>query len=120
MDTKHTCTIKGIFLQLLTHKKEVMLGNAIAIVATLLVVAIPLFIPILVDELLLAKDHGFISWISENLFTSDIKGYVLFCFGDYTGTSGFKYAVVDTSDESICFHIKKYHIQNEGVSTHTS
>jgi len=50
----------------------------IAITATLLVVLIPLFIPILVDELLLAKEHGFISWISENLFTSDIKGYVLF------------------------------------------
>ncbi len=73
-----SCTIKGIFQQLLTHRKEVILGNIIAIVATLLVVAIPLFIPILVDELLLAKDHGFISWISENLFTSDVKGYVLF------------------------------------------
>ena len=73
-----SCTIKGILQQLLTHRREVVLGNVIAIVATLLVVAIPLFIPILVDELLLAKDHGFISWISENLFTSDVKGYVLF------------------------------------------
>ena len=73
-----SCTIKGIFQQLLTHRKQVILGNIIAIAATLLVVLIPLFIPILVDELLLAKDHGFISWISENLFTSDVKGYVLF------------------------------------------
>ena len=73
---KKTCTIKGILLQLLTHKKEVLYGNIIAIVATLLVVMIPLFIPILVDELLLGKDHGFIAWISDNLFTSDTKGYV--------------------------------------------
>ena len=73
-----TCSIKNILLQLLAYKKEVILGNAIAIVATLLVVAIPLFIPILVDELLLAKEHGFIAFISKYLFTSDIKGYVLF------------------------------------------
>ena len=72
------CTIKGIFRQLLSYKKEVIQGNIIAIIATLLVVAIPLFIPILVDELLLAKDHGFISWISQNIFTSDTKGYVFF------------------------------------------
>ncbi len=72
------CSIKGIIQQLLTYKKEVILGNMIAIVATLLIVLIPLFIPILVDELLLGKDHGFISWISQNLFTSDTKGYVLF------------------------------------------
>ncbi len=74
----NNCSIKGIVRQLLNYRKEVILGNIIAIVATLLVVVIPLFIPILVDELLLGKDHGFISWISENLFTSDVKGYVLF------------------------------------------
>ena len=74
----NNCTIKGILKQLLSYKKEVIFGNIIAILATLLVVLIPLFIPILVDELLLAKEHGFISWISENLFASDVKGYVLF------------------------------------------
>ncbi len=73
-----TCTIKGILQQLLKYKKEVIFGNIIAIVATLLVVIIPLFIPLLVDELLLGKEHGFIIWISENLFTSDVKGYVFF------------------------------------------
>ncbi len=75
---KHSCSIKGIILQLLSYKKEVIFGNMIAILATLLVVLIPLFIPLLVDELLLDKQHGFIEWISQNLFTSDIKGYVLF------------------------------------------
>jgi len=75
---KKSCSIKGIVKELLSYKREVILGNIIAIVATLLVVLIPLFIPILVDELLLGKDHGFISWISQNLFTSDVKGYVFF------------------------------------------
>jgi len=78
LSTKQTCTIKGILKQLLTYRKEVLLGNIIAIIATLLVVLIPLFIPLLVDELLLGKEHGFISFIGDNIFTSDIKGYVLF------------------------------------------
>ena len=75
---KQHCTIKGIVKQILTYKKEVILGNIIAISATLLIVLIPLFIPILVDELLLGKDHGFISWISQNIFTFDTQGYVFF------------------------------------------
>jgi len=75
---KKSCSIKGIIQQLLSYKKEVILGNIIAITATLLIVLIPLFIPILVDELLLGKDHGFILWISQNIFTLDTKGYVLF------------------------------------------
>jgi ATP-binding cassette subfamily C protein len=62
----------------MTHRKEVIFGNIIAILATLLVVLIPLFIPILVDELLLGKDHGFIAFISQYLFTSDVRGYVIF------------------------------------------
>jgi ATP-binding cassette subfamily C protein len=78
LSKKHQCTIHGILKQLLEYKKEVLIGNVVAIIATLLVVLIPLFIPILVDELLLGKEHGFIAWISKNLFTADTKGYVLF------------------------------------------
>jgi ATP-binding cassette subfamily C protein len=74
----NSCSIKGIIRQLFSYKSTVLLGNILALLSTLLVVIIPLFIPILVDELLLGKDHGFIAWISENLFTSDTKGYVLF------------------------------------------
>jgi len=71
------CSIKAIVKQLLNYKRELILGNIIAIAATLLVVVIPLFIPIIVDELLLGKDHGFISWISTHIWTTDTKGYVL-------------------------------------------
>ncbi len=74
----NSCSIKGIVRQLFSYKKAVILGNVLALLSTLLVVIIPLFIPILVDELLLGQDHGFITWISENIFTSDTKGYVLF------------------------------------------
>ncbi len=75
---KKQCSIKGIVQNLLGHRKELIFGNIIAIFATLLVVVIPLFIPIIVDELLLKKDHGFITFISTYIFTSDTKGYVLF------------------------------------------
>ncbi len=75
---KKQCSIKGIVEDLLKHRKELIFGNIIAVLATLLVVVIPLFIPIIVDELLLKKDHGFITFISTYIFTSDTKGYVLF------------------------------------------
>lgn len=78
---KQNCSIKGIILQLLDYRKEVIFGNIIAIVSTLLIVLIPLFIPLLVDELLLGKDHGFIAFITKYLFTSDAKGYVFFILG---------------------------------------
>jgi ATP-binding cassette subfamily C protein len=74
---KQECSIKGIAGELLKHKKELILGNIVAILSTLLVVTIPLFIPLMVDELLLGKDHHFIAFISEYIFTSDTKGYVL-------------------------------------------
>ncbi|UFH58196.1 ABC transporter ATP-binding protein [Sulfurovum mangrovi] len=73
---KNRCSIKGIIRQLLQHKQTLILGNTVALSATLLIVAIPLFIPILVDELLLGKSHGYIAWIEVNLWQSDIKGYV--------------------------------------------
>ena len=74
---ENKCSIKGIVHQLLTHRRELIFGNIIAVMATLLVVLIPLFIPLMVDELLLGKDHHLISFISTHIFTSDTKGYVL-------------------------------------------
>ncbi|MEY3090121.1 MAG: hypothetical protein RL113_437 [Pseudomonadota bacterium] len=78
MSQEERCKIKGIVRQLFAYKKSVLYGNAIAFISTLLVVAIPLLIPILVDELLLGKDHGFVRWVSAHLFTLDTKGYVFF------------------------------------------
>ncbi len=74
---KNRCTIQSIVTQLLAHKKELIFGNIIAVLSTLLVVLIPLLIPIMVDELLLGKDHHFISFISQHIWQTDTKGYVL-------------------------------------------
>lgn len=77
LDRQNKCSIGGIVKQLFQYRKQLILGNVIALLATILVVVIPLFIPILVDELLLGKDHHFISWIAEHIWHTDTKGYVL-------------------------------------------
>ena len=72
------CSIKTLLKEILTHKKALMIGNVLALFSTLLTAIIPLFIPIIVDELLLNQNHGFIDFIATYIFTSDIKGYVFF------------------------------------------
>lgn len=72
------CSIKSLINEILTHKKALMIGNVLALFSTLLTAIIPLFIPIIVDELLLNQNHGFIDFIATYIFTSDIKGYVFF------------------------------------------
>lgn len=72
----NSCSISKILRQILNYKKELFLGNSIALLATILVVIIPLFIPVLVDELLLNKNHGFIDFIRTYILDSDTKGYV--------------------------------------------
>ena len=78
MNNLKLCSINNIVKQLFEQKKELFIGNGVAILATLLIVVIPLFIPLVVDELLLGKEHHFIAFISEYIFTSDTKGYILF------------------------------------------
>jgi len=72
------CSIEAIVGEVFSYKKELFVGNFLALLSTLLISIIPLFIPLLVDELLLGKTHGLIIWIKTYLFTSDIKGYVFF------------------------------------------
>ena len=72
------CSIKGILNQVLKYKKALIIGNLLALFSTMLTAIIPLFIPLIVDELLLDQSHGFIDFIATHIFTSDTKGYVLF------------------------------------------
>ena len=72
------CTIKKIIKEALTYKEALIKGNMVAIVATLMTVTIPLFIPVLVDELLLQKSSTMTGWVAEYLFELSLAGYVLF------------------------------------------
>lgn len=75
------CNIRRLFNWLLEYKRELLKGNISAILATLLTVAIPLFIPILVDELLLKKSDTLISFVSKYIMPMSLEGYVFFFFG---------------------------------------
>ena len=72
------CTIKDIIQEAFTYKNALIKGNIVAIIATLMTVTIPLFIPVLVDELLLQKSTTMTGWVAEYLFELSLGGYVLF------------------------------------------
>ncbi len=72
------CSIKGIITQALGYKKALIKGNSVAIVATLMTVTIPLFIPVLVDELLLKKSDVMTGWVRDHIMEMSLAGYVLF------------------------------------------
>lgn len=64
MDTTNTTvTFKSLFSMMLRYKPALVWGNAIAIVATLVSIPIPLLIPLLVDEVLLHKGGWVTEWI---------------------------------------------------------
>jgi len=77
MTPKH-CTVKRLIHQALSYKQALLKGNAVAIVATLMTVIIPLFIPVLVDELLLKKSSVMTGWVAEHIMPMSLAGYVLF------------------------------------------
>ena len=56
-------TFKHLFSMMLRYKRSLILGNLIAIAATLISIPIPLLIPLLVDEVLLEKK----GWIVETI-----------------------------------------------------
>jgi ATP-binding cassette subfamily C protein len=53
-------------------------GNGFAILATALTVTIPLFIPILVDELLLHKSETMTGWVAAHIVPMSVTGYLVF------------------------------------------
>jgi len=72
------CTIKNIIAQALSYRKTLIKGNLVAIIATLMTVTIPLFIPVLVDELLLHKSDTMTGWVRDHIMPMSVAGYVWF------------------------------------------
>jgi ATP-binding cassette subfamily C protein len=66
-----------LFRQVLTHRKELLLANGIAILAVLVSVPIPLLIPLLVDEVLLHKP-GWLVGLMNAWFPANWHGPVLY------------------------------------------
>jgi ATP-binding cassette subfamily C protein len=72
----NNCAINYIFNEIKKYKKEFFLGQLIAIVSTILISITPLFIPVLVDELLLGHEPRLTKFISENIVSMNPIGYI--------------------------------------------
>ncbi|MDD5405954.1 MAG: ABC transporter ATP-binding protein [Sulfurovaceae bacterium] len=71
------CNISTLFRDIFKFKKLLFWGQVVAILTTLLVSVIPLFIPLLVDELLLHKKPRLTLLVSKLLGDMSVSGYVL-------------------------------------------
>jgi ATP-binding cassette subfamily C protein len=76
--TSRRCRLADLIRQALGYRSALIRGNLAAVAATLLTVLIPLFIPMLVDELLLKKSDTLTSWVAEHIAPMSLEGYVLF------------------------------------------
>ena len=76
--TFRSCRIIDLLRRTLHYRSALIRGNLAALLATLLTVTIPLFIPILVDELLLKKSHTMTGWVAEHIHPMSLEGYVFF------------------------------------------
>ena len=74
----HGCKMEEIFKKIFSYKKELIIGNIFAILATAVTVTIPLFIPMLIDELLLHKTPKLTAIVSSYFGDLGTVGYVLF------------------------------------------
>ena len=75
------CNISLLFRDIFKFKKLLFLGQVVAVLSTLLVAVIPLFIPLLVDELLLHKKPRLTLFVSKYLGEMSVSGYVFWILG---------------------------------------
>ena len=73
-------TFRYLFDQVQLYKKKILIANAIAILVTLVSVPIPLFIPFLVDEILLGKEGKFVETVNQFVTVSSPEYYILIIF----------------------------------------
>lgn len=70
-------TWRELFQQVLSHRKELLVANGVAVLAALISVPIPLLIPLLVDEVLLHKPAAMVAFM-DSLFPANWHGPVLY------------------------------------------
>jgi len=81
-------TFDYLLNQIRLHKKSIVIANIIAIFLTIISVPIPLFIPFLVDEVLLGKEGKFTTTINQFIEVSSPEyynssfdfGWYIYCF----------------------------------------
>ncbi|HHS92482.1 MAG TPA: ABC transporter ATP-binding protein, partial [Campylobacterales bacterium] len=73
-------TFDYLLAQVKLYKKKVFLANLIAIFTIIISVPIPLFIPFLVDEVLLEKEGSFLPFINMFVEVNSPEYYILIVF----------------------------------------
>jgi len=73
-------TFNYLLEQIRLYKKSIIIANILAIVMTLISVPVPLFIPHLVDEVILGKEGSFISTVNQFIEVSSPEYYILIVF----------------------------------------
>ena len=77
---KKMITFNYLLEQIRLYKKSIIIANILAIVMTLISVPVPLFIPHLVDEVILGKEGSFISTVNQFIEVSSPEYYILIVF----------------------------------------
>ncbi len=122
LESPYSIKIGGIMItfnyllnELKRHRKKVLLANLLAIFSTLIYVSVPLFIPHLVDEVLLDKQGALLPFLSH-LFVFDAKEYyilivfvlMLFLRGVHVWLIIMQKALSNQVVEDIRFDLRKY------------
>jgi len=72
------CSIGNILREASGYRRLLLKGNIIAVLSTIATVLIPLFIPVLVDELLLHKSDTMTGWVGQHIYEFSLGGFVIF------------------------------------------
>ncbi|MBN2894676.1 MAG: ABC transporter ATP-binding protein [Campylobacterales bacterium] len=72
---------RGLLAMLRPHRKRIMLGQVIALLAVLVSLPVPLLFPLLIDEVLLAQGGTITSSIDRLYVPSDPMDYIIIVFG---------------------------------------
>ena len=73
-------TFDYLLEQVRLHKKSILIANIIAIFSIIISVPIPLFIPFLVDEVLLGEEGAFVETVNLFIDISSPEYYILLVF----------------------------------------
>lgn len=82
-------TWRGILGELRAHRRGLVIGNLTAVLAVMAAVPVPLFLPILVDEVLLHKPGSFVAAV-DPLFPAAWHGPVLYTLAALALTVGLR------------------------------
>ena len=119
-------TFRYLLEQIRLHKKSIIIANIVAIFLTIISVPIPLFIPFIVDEVILGKEGNFIATINQFIEVDNPVYYILIVLiltlilrAVRSALDVFRRIVLEGVIEDIRLEIRKkilHHLKNVSMS----